>query len=156
MTFHEDCIVVFILFNIAESFRFIEKYGYVNIVRTEGASFKTKDLNLLDMYLLDTVIDFSKNSFENKKIISEFLLQLMDRDIGIKTLNKTEDNKKLFISILKRISSSQYIFEKDKKRIKNYFIKFNFLNRTRFNKFEEDWIKLWIYKNQEGSSLQNL
>ena len=153
MLFHEDFIVIIILFNIAESFRFIEKYGYVNIIRYKIAP--ARDLNLLDMYLLDTLIDFSKNSFENKKIISEFVLHLMDRDI-VKTLNKSEDNKKLFISILKRIFSSQYIFEKDKKRIKNYFIKFNFLNRTRFNKFEEDWIKLWIYKNQEGSSLQNL
>ena len=63
------------------------------------------------MYLIDTLIDFSKNSFENKKIISEFVLHLMDRDI-VKTLNKSEDNKKLFISILKRISLSQYIFVK--------------------------------------------
>ena len=132
MTFHEDFIVVLILFNVAESFRFIGKYGYVNIVRWGSAGFQSKDLNILDMYLIDAIIDFSKDTFENKKNVPEFMLQLMNRDI-MGSLNKSEDYKKLFISILKRIFSCQYISEEDKNKIKNNFSKFNFLNDTMFD-----------------------
>ena len=124
MSFHEDFIIILIIFNLAESFKFIGKYGYVNILRFGSASYIRSDKNLLNMYLIDVIIDFSINTFENKKVVAEFLLYLLN-DKFKETINKNEDNKKLFISITDRILSCKYISEEDKNKIKNKLSNFN-------------------------------
>jgi len=123
MSFHEDFIIILILFNMAESFKFIGKYGYVNILRYGSASYLRTDKNLLNMYLIDVIIDFSRNTFENKKVLTEFILYLNDK--FKETVNKNDNNKKLFISITDRILSCKYISEEDKNKIKNKLSNFN-------------------------------
>ena len=122
MILHEDLIMVIILFNIAESFRFIEKYGILNIGRFGSGISLSNDMNLLGMYLIDAVIDFSKKTFENKKIIVQFVIYLLNR----KNLNKTlenNENKNLLNSILERTFSCEYISEEDKNNIRNISLK---------------------------------
>ena len=133
MIFHEDLIMVIILFNTAESFRFIEKYGMLNIGRPGSASSLSKDLNLLEMYLIDAAIDFSKKTFENKKTIAQFVTFLLNKNNLNKTLENNE-NKKLLNSILKRTYSCEYISEEDKNNIRNIslnILKINDDNNTK-------------------------
>ena len=68
---YEDILVNYMIFNIANSFIFIEKYGIYHIVRYgSGAGIGklkvSRNINIL--YLLDIVIDFAQNNVNNKKL----------------------------------------------------------------------------------------
>ena len=128
MTMHEDFIIVVILFNVADSFRYIQKYGYLNIIRFGSSASIHVDIKLFEMYIIDAALDFSKNSFENKKSISQFMLFLINRPNFRDTLNNSIDNKKLFVSILDRIYSCKYITKEDKEQIKKNITNYNYLN----------------------------
>ena len=68
----EDIFINYIIFNIANSFKFVNRYGLFRIKRKESASSiwgQYNEMNKSFLYLLDIVIDFSRNLVENKKII---------------------------------------------------------------------------------------
>ena len=76
----EDIFVNYVLFNIANSFKFVNKYGLFRIKRETGASNiwgEPNEMNKSLLYLLDIVIDFSRNIFSNKKIISFLVIYLL-------------------------------------------------------------------------------
>ena len=50
MIFHEDYIIVLILFNVAESYKYLNKYGHLHIGRKESSSSHPRDIKLLEMY----------------------------------------------------------------------------------------------------------
>ena len=65
MTLHEDVVGVTILFNIANSFIFVGKYGIFHVSTPGSVSCKgmeTKAMNLNEIYFIDTAIDFTTNS----------------------------------------------------------------------------------------------
>ena len=70
------------------------------------------------MYILDALIDFSKDNKLNKKIITPYAIQIIQRESFNDTL-KSEENKELFKSILNKIFSCNLISENDKNKIKN-------------------------------------
>jgi hypothetical protein len=74
-------------------------------------------MNLYEMYLIDCMIK------ENKKIIVQYMITLLGRDMLEQTL-KEGDNKKLFDSMLERIANCKYISEEDKNEISNRAVKF--------------------------------
>ena len=118
MIIHEDLIMVVLLFNIAESFKFIGKYGVLNAPNSSGHHTDQSTINLYEMYILDVLIDFSRNNRQNKKIITPYAIQLLKRkDLDITLGN--EENKILFKSIFNRIFNSTLISEEDKNKIKN-------------------------------------
>ena len=76
----EDIFVNYVLFNIANSFKFVNKYGLFRIKRETSASNiwgEPNEMNKSLLYLLDIVIDFSRNIFSNKKIISFLVIYLI-------------------------------------------------------------------------------
>lgn len=118
MTTHEDFIIVLLLFNIAESYKFIGKYGVLNTPNGGGGTNDPYKLFLFEMYLIDTLIDFTKDIPRNKKIIVQFTITLLGRNI-LKQVLEDIEHKKLFISLLERIYACKYILEEDKIFIKN-------------------------------------
>jgi len=118
MTYHEDLIIVILLFNIADTYKFIGKYGVLNVPNSGSGMKGQITMNLYEMYLIDCMIDFSKDIKENKKIIVQYMITLLDREQLDKTL-KEDENKKLFNSMLERIDSCKYISDEDKNEIKN-------------------------------------
>ena len=121
MTLNEDFIVVICLFNIAENFKYVEIYGIINFFRKGSASKLYKDINKSNIYLCDVVVDF----YRNKDIAYKFVIYLMNQDKFDKSLEKDDKDKKLFVSILERIYSSQFISENNKNKIKEKANKFN-------------------------------
>jgi len=117
MTFNEDLIIVVLLFNVAESFKFIGKYGVLNVPNSGGGGTDQVTMNLYEMYILDTMIDFSKEFQKNKKIIVQYTIKLLGRERFDETL-KDEENKKLFKSILDKIYECKLISQEDKDEIK--------------------------------------
>jgi glycosyltransferase involved in cell wall biosynthesis len=123
MTYHEDLIIVILLFNVADTYKFIGKYGVLNVPNSGSGMKGQTTMNLYEMYLIDCMIDFSKDIKENKKIIVQYMITLLGRDMLEQTL-KEGDNKKLFDSMLERIANCKYISEEDKNEISNRAVKF--------------------------------
>ena len=73
MVYEEDRLIVYVLFNIAESMKYLEKYGILIISRRGSMTrriYKTKkEYFLCKLYFVDIVIDFSKKSFSNAKVL---------------------------------------------------------------------------------------
>ena len=121
MICYEDILINYIIFNTAESFIFIEKYGIYHIIRNGSGDYlgKTKvarSTNIL--YLIDSIIEFSKNNISNKKLEGDLIIYLFKLR-GIRSnFQFIKDNNELIISCIKRILNSKYISIKYKTKIK--------------------------------------
>ena len=130
MIMHEDLLVIYILFNTAQSYKFIGKYGTFHIQVAGSASwrsFRNAEMNLYNLYVVDVAIDFSQETRENKKILVYLITFMIDRPQLENTLSD-DKNKKLFISCLDRILNCKFISDEDKNIIRKRGKKLTFLN----------------------------
>ena len=116
----EDTAMVFLLFNIAESYRYITKYGIFRYNRKNSASVSMPNSIKLfgEIFFLDIIFDFSKNNFESKKFAVYKALNIRN-GIYFKSLNK--NNVDYLKIVLKKILSCKYISQQDKINIKIKF-----------------------------------
>jgi glycosyltransferase involved in cell wall biosynthesis len=65
----EDTSMVFLLFNIAESYRYVTKYGIFRFNRKNSASASMPESHILlgEIFFLDIIFDFTENNFKSKK-----------------------------------------------------------------------------------------
>ena len=118
------------IFNIAESFIFIPKFGIYHVNRLgSGASIGwakvSRNTNIL--YLIDAIIDFSRNYLNNKKLASHIIIYFLKLRRVTKTLTSNEYNIKLITSCIKRILNSPYINSIHKSEIKMIVKKMEFI-----------------------------
>ena len=121
MIYEEDRLIIYVLFNFAESMKFVGKYGILIILNkgsvTRKSHIKSREYFLSLLYFGDIIIDFSKKSFDNKKVlvyIMSYLLYLLNFNCFDK-LNAYD--KKIFISCLNRIISNKYVSFEDKEKL---------------------------------------
>ena len=127
---YEDIIVNYMIFNIANSFIFIEKYGIYHIIRYgSGAGIGkikvSRNINIL--YLLDIVIDFAQNNVNNKKLVSHLGIYYFKLRKMKQSLTSNRYYIELFISCIKRILKSDYISETHKNQIKKLIKQLNLI-----------------------------
>ena len=133
MLLDEDPIANYILFNTARSMKYISKFGYLYVERSDSVVKRPWDkINILiyKIFMLDDLIVFAQDSFKHKKIITNLTSFCLKSNILKNVLQKDEYYYKLFISCLDRILNCKYISVKDKNEIRNIirsldFIKFN-------------------------------
>ena len=121
MLIHEDIVATCILFNTAESYKFIGKYGVFHIQRQGSASWISLwdvENNKYMIYVLDVVIDFTRETKKNKVLLVYLLTYLFNQNRMDKTLESNDYVYKLFISCLDRILNSKYISEEHKNEIR--------------------------------------
>ena len=127
----EDLLVNYIIFNIAESFKFLGKYGIVHIQRDSSASVQPNyiQLNKQNIYVLEAALEFSKNLKENKEWIAYYTTMILNARKLEDTL-KEEYVNKIFISCLDQIfkNQTQYFYDRDKEEIKKRVIANKFIN----------------------------
>ena len=72
MSWAEDTSIIFIIFNYAQSFKFINKYGIIHICSISTASHQQPKKNKLfgELFLLNVIFDFSNNKFKYLNNIS--------------------------------------------------------------------------------------
>ena len=94
------------------------KYGILRIFSGSSAYLHTSIIpyNKYEMRLLDTVVDFSRNTTEGKKIVVNVALKFLSNPLLSETLKK-EKYKILLKSILLRINNCKYINEEQKNMI---------------------------------------
>ena len=97
MSWAEDTSMVFILFNIAESYRYITINGIFRYNRINSASYSMADSHKLfgEIFFLDVIFDFTKNTFEYKKFVVNKAIQIRNSRY-FNYLNKLNINKKIF------------------------------------------------------------
>ena len=126
MSWAEDTCMNFIIFNIAESFIFIHKYGIFHLISSLTASSWQPINNKFfgELFLLDIIFDFSKNNED--KIYSVYAaLYIMNNYYKDKSIiNKS--NLSYLNSIIFKIESSKYINKDNKSILMKEFQKFLF------------------------------
>jgi len=119
---YEDILTNYMLFNTAESFIYVFKYGIYHINRRGsgsviGTSKVSRITNIL--YLLDVVIDFSQNNPINKKLAVYMIIYFLKLRKVKRNLTTNKYNFKLINSCLKRLLSSPKFSETHKNEIRN-------------------------------------
>jgi glycosyltransferase involved in cell wall biosynthesis len=116
----EDISIIFIIFNIAQSFFFLDKYGIFHLDRRTSATYKLNEEHkfISELFLLDIIIDFINNIEKNYKYIVQKALSIIDTN-NINLLNK--ENKNYSNLIFKKLFNLKYININDKIKIKKKF-----------------------------------
>ena len=116
MSWHEDTIMVIIIFKLAKSYKFIGKYGIFHLVSKSTASCTQPKDNIMfgEIFFLDIIFDFTNNNTRYKKIVVEKALEL--KDLKLFDISNYK-NKKYLISVLNKIIMCKYISDKDKKKV---------------------------------------
>ena len=119
MLAHEDVIANIILFNIANSYKFVGKYGIFHIDRTDSAFWQSKDnqKNFYELYLTDVAINLFKNTAEYKKLIFYLILNTLNLNSLQKVFKENNNYRILLFSCLDRILNSNYISNRYKDQI---------------------------------------
>ena len=118
------------LFNIADSFINIQKYGIYHFIRNgSGTSIGRKKVsrNTNILYLIDVVIDFSQNNENNKKLAAHIIIYILKLKRIKQTLTAKKYNMELIISCIKRVLNSEYISNNYKNEIRNIIKRLAFI-----------------------------
>ena len=120
LSWAEDTSIVFIIFNIANSFKFIHKYGIIHLRSFSTSTFTQPMNNILlgEIFLLEIIFDFSKNNTD-KNFAAVHALYIKRRYNLKKYMN--DINILCLKNILKKIINCKYISESFKNRIKQNF-----------------------------------
>ena len=113
----EDTLMVFIIFNIAQSFNFIYKYGVIHLHCSSTATFTQPQKIIVfgEIFLIDIYFDYLKND-NSKNLVVEYII----RNDFLRNI-KDKKNINYFKTILKKILDSNYINKLNKEKIKNSF-----------------------------------
>ena len=122
MTSCEDDIMNFMIFQLAQSFKYIKKYCILHFDYSTSANkmISNESRVIANMYYLDTVCIFSKNTWKGKEIILGIVMNIMRFSSFVKVM-KVIKYKNYFNDILKKIYSSNYIKKTDKNLIRKKY-----------------------------------
>ena len=106
----EDMIAMVFLFNIANSYKFVGKYGIFHIIRFGSGYSLTKPIqkDLAKLYLADIVLDFPKNTSEYRKLIPNLIFITLNAKL-LKNIIQSDENKKLIFSCLDKFLNFSFI-----------------------------------------------
>ena len=116
MSWAEDTSMVFILFNVAESYRYIIKIGIFRCHRKNSASKSMPSSHILfaEIFFLNIIFDFSNNDSNSKKF-AVYKAIYIKKLISLKSLNKININ---FLKLtLKKLLICPYISNEDKTKL---------------------------------------
>jgi glycosyltransferase involved in cell wall biosynthesis len=118
----EDISMVFVIFNLANSYIFVNKYGIFHLISKTTFSYLLNSEHKMfsQIYLLYIILDFSKSNEKCKKFA---VLKAFDISNQIKKHKLSKVNSKFLKSILIKILDCIYINQNDKKLIKEEFSK---------------------------------
>ena len=121
MSWAEDTSMIFIIFNIANSFRFVDKYGVIHLNSHVTASFTQPKKNKFfgEVFLLDIIFDFSKNN-SNKNLAVYYAL-FIKRHYKYYSKFKTDKEHYYLNNTLYKIINCKFINKTNKAMIKKEF-----------------------------------
>jgi len=131
IAYSEDNIMIFILFQLAKNFKFVSKYGIYHLIHNNSASFSLSKDHILycQIYLLEIIFDYSKNTSEGKNDVITNVLVIKDKFLPTYVLNN--ENRKYLKTILNKILNSNYINNENKIFLKEQFYNYSLFNTTK-------------------------
>ena len=120
--------MIFLLYKIAKSYKFTNKYGLFHLKSNKTASFyfsrnQRNHIAFSKIYFLEFLLDFTDNNFESKKYIISNAILYYQKIFTRILLN--EENKNYLNKVLNKILNCNFITIDDKKKIKRYFKNIN-------------------------------
>ena len=114
----EDVIMVFVLFNTANSFIFLNIFGIFHIIAKTTTTYKLSNKHKLisHIYYLGIIFDFSKEDFVTKNYAAQYALCFKINEI--EKLHK--ENILFFKSIIKKIINCKYVSKAYKEKLIKY------------------------------------
>jgi len=120
MSWAEDTAMVFVLFNTAESYRYITKYGIFKCNRKNSAEHSMPDSHKLfgETFFLDVIFDFTYNDSKSK-IFAVYQAKHLRKSNFFKS--KKQFNIEYLHKTLNKLLSCPYINNKEKTNLKIIF-----------------------------------
>ena len=121
----EGSSIFYIICSIAQSFRYIEKYGLIHFEpKISNLDSQSKEDHLLgEIFFIDIVFDFSKNEY--KKMILYKIKELKNKDF----FNLSNEKIKAYLKIVvRKILNCEFIEGKDKEEIQKQYEELSPLN----------------------------
>ena len=117
MIWGEDLITSFVLLRIAQSFKFINKYGISRFKNKSTHSNNTsQQMFFLSVIIyIKTLLKFTENNFYDKQLLVHETISFIR---WRKSLN--DENKTILKELLKLILNNNYVTNNDKERIQRY------------------------------------
>ena len=124
----EDTSILFIIFRLANSFKYIYKYG---IAHYKGNTTASKNISIDskiygDVFFLDLSFDFSKNNTKEKNLVIGQALYIYKRYNFNTFTNDIKSN--YFRIVLNKIIKCKYLKKKNARKIKKIFSDFFIYN----------------------------
>lgn len=115
----DDMLIVFILFNTAKSFIFLNLFGIFRAITNNTTSHKLSSNHKLlsSIYYLDFIFDFSDKDYKIKRLIANYALSF-----PLNRINKLDSkNQQFFRAIIIKMIRSQFVSNEIKKRLNKKF-----------------------------------
>ena len=111
--YNEDIVALFAICNVAESYKYVRKYGLFHIVEQKSASNIAKDehKNQMAIFFTEIVFDLSKN--EKKRFAVNLLLSLV--------YSPSQKNNIYLSKVIKKIIDCENITENDKNKLRKKY-----------------------------------
>ena len=111
----EDMSIVFVLFNLAKSYIFLNLFGIFRIKAKTTTTHKLSNVHksLSYIFYLDVLFSFSKNDIETKNYVAQYALTFSFNKIK----NFDSKWKLYFLSIIKKLINSKYVSKEYKLKI---------------------------------------
>ena len=111
--YNEDIVALFAICNVAESYKYVRKYGLFHIVEQKSASNIAKDehKNQMAIFFFFFVFDLSKN--EKKRFAVNLLLSLV--------YSPSQKNNIYLSKVIKKIIDCENITENDKNKLRKKY-----------------------------------
>ena len=134
VTFLEDCIIHFIIYQHAKSLKLFLKIGYAHIIRrnSDSRSIIHHLANKYHIYLYEVFLEFGKHVSWAKEWIVQNVIKIMQNSDFQKTLQDI-DAKNYIKNFIKKIISNREINSKIKEELMNSSLKYNLMNKNEFN-----------------------
>jgi len=112
----EDMIAMVFLFNTANSYKFVGKYGILHIKRFGSGYSLTKkiQMKLAEIYLVDIILDFPKNTPEYIKLVPNLIYIILNSKFFKKIFKYYDLNKEIIFSCLDRYLNLTFISKGNK------------------------------------------
>ena len=128
MIWAEDTSMVFVLFNFAQTFKFLWEYGIFHFISEKTASCSQPSENNMfgDIFTLDIYFDFTKNTFKDKKYVVSKVFEIRNS----KFFDLSKKNRNYLKEVFKKIMDCKYINDEDKLEIKEKYHEFDLFNNS--------------------------
>ena len=124
VSWSEDTSMNFVIFNIANDFKYIHKYGIFHFRGHSTASFRQSiDSKIFgEIFFFNIIYDFSKNDTFNKNFIFEQALYIK-KTYNISKNNKGNVTNYMYLTfVLNKLVNNKYLIKKNMRKLKKLFM----------------------------------